>query len=166
MECNSGTRPLLRLQSLECWCGGGGRPVEVLVAYIITYFVSIWYTIWHCIFISILRQFRFYSLLLFILIGDHLQLWLSTTVCSWEGSTNQISLFLRMIEHEMKPCVLIVQHQMRPELAHLTLPAFYPELQNHLLVERYPNLPEMKPNVFFLTLSLGKGGHVGRGKPQ
>ena len=92
---------------------------------------------------------------------------LNNRLYSWKGSTNQISLFLRMIEHEMKPCVLIVQHQMRPELAHLTVPAIYPELQNHLSVERYPNLPEIKPNVFFLTHSeLGKGEHVGRGKPQ
>ena len=69
-----------------------------------------------------------------------------------------VSLFERMIENGMRPCVLGVQHRMRPEVARLIVPAIYPELKNHQSVERYPNVPGMKHNVFFLTHSeLEKG---------
>ena len=51
----------------------------------------------------------------------------------------------------MEPCVLALQHRMRPEVAQLIVPAIYPKLENHPSVLNYPNIRGMKSNVFFLA---------------
>ena len=61
-----------------------------------------------------------------------------------------VSLFERLIKNGMKPCVLGVQHRMRPDVARLIVPSIYPHLDNHVSVTRYPDIPGMTENVFFL----------------
>ena len=51
----------------------------------------------------------------------------------------------------MEPCVLGVQHRMRPEVARLIVPAIYPTLENHPSVLEYPSVHGMASNVFFLA---------------
>jgi superfamily I DNA and/or RNA helicase len=51
----------------------------------------------------------------------------------------------------MEPCVLGVQHRMRPEIARLIVPSIYPTLENHSSVLEYPGVRGMASNVFFLT---------------
>ncbi len=51
----------------------------------------------------------------------------------------------------MKPCVLGVQHRMRPDVARLIVPSIYPHLENHQKVTMYPNVPGMTESVFFLN---------------
>ena len=58
-----------------------------------------------------------------------------------------------MILNGMKPCVLGIQHRMRPEVSRLIVPVIYPKLKDHESVKRYPNIPGMAENVFFLTHS-------------
>jgi hypothetical protein len=62
-----------------------------------------------------------------------------------------VSLFERLILNGMEPCVLRIQHRMRPEVSRLIVPAIYPELQDHDSVHKYPEIPGMIENVFFLT---------------
>jgi len=87
-----------------------------------------------------------------ILIGDHQQLRPSTAVFELSRKYHlDVSLFERLIKNGMEPCILGVQHRMRPEVARLIVPNIYPTLLNHESVERYPNVPGMWKNVFFLT---------------
>ena len=51
----------------------------------------------------------------------------------------------------MEPCILALQHRMRPEVARLIVPAIYPTLENHPSVLEYPNIRGMDSNIFFLT---------------
>ena len=51
----------------------------------------------------------------------------------------------------MEPCVLGVQHRMRPEIARLIVPSIYPTLENHASVLDYPGVRGMASNVFFLA---------------
>lgn len=51
----------------------------------------------------------------------------------------------------MEPCVLRVQHRMRPEIAQLIVPSIYPSLENHASVLEYPHIRGMTCDVFFLT---------------
>lgn len=51
----------------------------------------------------------------------------------------------------MEPCVLGVQHRMRPDIARLIVPAIYPSLKNHESVLRYRDTPGMAENVFFFA---------------
>ena len=51
----------------------------------------------------------------------------------------------------MEPCVLRIQHRMRPEVSRLIVPAIYPELLDHESVLQYPAVPGMAENVFFLA---------------
>jgi superfamily I DNA and/or RNA helicase len=51
----------------------------------------------------------------------------------------------------MEPCVLGVQHRMRPEIARLIVPSIYPTLENHSSVLEYPDVRGMASNVFFLA---------------
>lgn len=62
-------------------------------------------------------------------------------------------MFERLIKNGMEPCVLGVQHRMRPDVARLIVPAIYPSLKNHESVLRYPDTPGMAENVFFLAHS-------------
>ena len=65
----------------------------------------------------------------------------------------------------MEPCVLGVQHRMRPEVARLIVPAIYPSLKNHPSVLQYPDVRGMVSNVFFLThTQLEKADHEGKSK--
>ena len=61
-----------------------------------------------------------------------------------------VSLFERLVKNGMEPCVLSVQHRMRPEVAGLIVPSIYPTLENHSSVLEYPNILGMEENVFFL----------------
>lgn len=63
----------------------------------------------------------------------------------------------------MEPCVLGVQHRMRPEIARLIVPSIYPQLENHSSVMDYPNVRGMSNNVFFLAhTELEKADHEGK----
>lgn len=89
-----------------------------------------------------------------ILIGDHFQLRPSTAVFELSSRYHlDVSLFERLILNGIEPCILGVQHRMRPEVARLIVPAIYPTLENHASVERYNNVPGMVKNVFFLSHS-------------
>ncbi len=89
-----------------------------------------------------------------ILIGDHFQLRPSTAVYELSKRYRlDVSLFERLILNGMEPCILGVQHRMRPEVARLIVPAIYPTLENHKSVELYKNIPGMVKNVFFLAHS-------------
>ena len=89
--------------------------------------------------------------LLFIA-GDHQQLRPSTTVFKLAKDYRlDVSLFERLILNGMEPCVLRIQHRMRPEVSRLIVPAIYPELQDHESVHKYPAIPGMTETVFFLT---------------
>lgn len=61
-----------------------------------------------------------------------------------------ISLFERMIKNGMHYHSLGVQHRMRSEFAQLIVPSIYPNLENHYLVDGYPNIIGMKKNLFFI----------------
>lgn len=90
-------------------------------------------------------------LLINLLIGDHQQLRPSTAVFHLARKYHlDISLFERMILNGMEPCVLEVQHRMRPEVASLIVPSIYPHLLNHESVENYGHVPGMLKDVFFL----------------
>jgi superfamily I DNA and/or RNA helicase len=63
----------------------------------------------------------------------------------------------------MEPCVLGVQHRMRPEIARLIVPSIYPTLENHASVLDYPGVRGMASNVFFLTHTEQEiGDHEGK----
>jgi len=62
-----------------------------------------------------------------------------------------VSLFERLILNGMEPCVLRIQHRMRPEVSRLIVPAIYPELKDHESVLKYADVPGMIESVFFLT---------------
>lgn len=84
--------------------------------------------------------------------GDHQQLRPPTTVFKLAKDYHlDVSLFERLIKNGMEPCVLEVQHRMRPEVARLIVPSIYPCLKNHESVLKYANVPGMAENVFFLT---------------
>ena len=64
-----------------------------------------------------------------ILIGDHQQLRPSTAVFELSRKYHlDVSLFERMIKNGMEPCILGVQHRMRPAMARLISPSIYPDL--------------------------------------
>ena len=89
-----------------------------------------------------------------ILIGDHQQLRPSTTVFKLAKDYHlDVSLFERLILNGLKPCVLSVQHRMRPEVARLIVPSIYPHLENHESVLKYPNIKGVNDSVFFLEHS-------------
>jgi superfamily I DNA and/or RNA helicase len=63
----------------------------------------------------------------------------------------------------MEPCVLGVQHRMRPEIARLIVPSIYPTLENHASVLEYPGVRGMASNIFFLThMEEEIGDHEGK----
>ena len=84
-------------------------------------------------------------------IGDHLQLRPPTCVYRLAKDYHlDVSLFERLVNNGMKPCMLSVQHRMRPEVARLIVPSIYPTLKNHSSVLEYPDILGMQENVFFL----------------
>ena len=85
-------------------------------------------------------------------IGDHQQLRPPVTVYKLAKDYSlDVSLFERLIKNGMEPCVLGVQHRMRPEIARLIVPAIYPSLENHPSVLEYPVVRGISSNVFFLS---------------
>ena len=85
-------------------------------------------------------------------IGDHQQLRPPVTVYKLaKDFALDVSLFERLIKNGMEPCVLGVQHRMRPEIARLIVPAIYPSLENHPSVLEYPVVRGISSNVFFLS---------------
>ncbi|EFX71347.1 hypothetical protein DAPPUDRAFT_129702 [Daphnia pulex] len=87
-----------------------------------------------------------------VLIGDHQQLRPPVTVYKLaKDYFLDVSLFERLIKNGMEPCVLGVQHRMRPEIARLIVPSIYPTLENHSSVLEYPDVRGMASNVFFLA---------------
>ena len=84
--------------------------------------------------------------------GDHQQLRPPTTVYHLARKYHlDVSLFERLINNGVKPCVLGVQHRMRPEVARLIVPFIYKTLENHESVYEYPPVRGMMRNVFFLA---------------
>ena len=84
--------------------------------------------------------------------GDHQQLRPTTTVFRLaKDYFLDVSFFERLIRNGMKPCVLALQHRMRPEVARLIVPAIYPSLENHPSVLEYPDILGIESNVFFLS---------------
>ena len=85
-------------------------------------------------------------------IGDHQQLRPPVTVYKLaKDFALDVSLFERLIKNGMEPCVLGVQHRMRPEIARLIVPSIYPSLENHPSVLDYPVVRGISSNVFFLS---------------
>lgn len=74
-----------------------------------------------------------------------------------------VSLFERLVLNGMEPCMLGVQHRMRPEVARLIVPSIYPSLENHESVLKYPKVEGMVDSVFFLKHNeMEKGDKDGR----
>lgn len=93
-----------------------------------------------------------------ILIGDHQQLRPSPTVYQLATKYNlDISLFERMIKNKLEPCVLSIQHRMRPEIASLLVPHIYAELKNDESVLGFENIKGVTSNIFFLNHSYCEG---------
>ena len=94
----------------------------------------------------------FVKLIFFYRPGDHQQLRPSTTVYHLAKKYHlDVSLFERFINNGIKPCVLGVQHRMRPEVARLIVPSIYKTLENHQSVYEYPEIRGMVRSVFFLA---------------
>ena len=88
-----------------------------------------------------------------ILIGDHKQLKPKPSVYRLAKDYNlELSLFERMIENGVDCHRLDIQHRMRPEIAHL-LADIYPNLENHVTVENYPDVLGVSSNLHFISHS-------------
>ena len=85
-----------------------------------------------------------------ILIGDHQQL--KPSVSTYELAKVyklDVSLFERLINNSFEFVQLKEQHRMRPEIAQIVR-LFYPDLEDHVDVRRYPSIKGLEKNVFFL----------------
>ena len=73
-----------------------------------------------------------------ILIGDHKQLRPKPNEYELARKHHlDISLFERLLRNGLPHATLLIQHRMRPEIAHLVCPHIYDELVNHPSVEKY-----------------------------
>lgn len=94
-----------------------------------------------------------------ILIGDHLQL--RPKVCSYELSSESYegrqynlnrSLFERLVIGAKLPSSLLTtQRRMRPEICDTVRHTLYPKLVDYENVFKYPDVPGMATNVFFMS---------------
>ncbi|XP_059152113.1 NFX1-type zinc finger-containing protein 1-like [Physella acuta] len=91
-----------------------------------------------------------------ILIGDHKQLRPSPSVYKLKEKYKfDISLFERLIMNNFPYECLQYQHRMRPEISKLLrIPDLYPELKDHDLVMRYPNIIKVKGDICFIQHSV------------
>ncbi|KAK3095095.1 hypothetical protein FSP39_010254 [Pinctada imbricata] len=85
-----------------------------------------------------------------ILIGDHKQLKPNPTVYKLAKNYNlDLSLFERMINNNMDYECLKLQHRMRPQISGM-MKIIYPELKDHEVVLKYPNIKGVRANMFFI----------------
>ena len=85
------------------------------------------------------------------MIGDHQQL--KPTVSTYELAKNfhlDVSLFERLILNGLEHVQLKEQHRMRPEISSIIRNIFYPELQDHLNVQKYSNIKGVHKNLYFI----------------
>jgi hypothetical protein len=86
-----------------------------------------------------------------VMIGDHQQLRPKINNYALEKNHNfAISMFERLLNLKFSYRTLKYQVRMRPEISCLVRP-FYKEILDHPLVQKYPNVPGMKNNVFFFS---------------
>ena len=87
-----------------------------------------------------------------ILIGDHKQLQPKPHEHQLACKYNlNISLFERLILHNIPSVELTVQYRMRPEIAGLICPHIYSNLQNAEKVTQYKNIRGIKTNIYFFN---------------
>uniref|UniRef100_A0A8W8IV13 RZ-type domain-containing protein n=1 Tax=Magallana gigas TaxID=29159 RepID=A0A8W8IV13_MAGGI len=85
-----------------------------------------------------------------ILIGDHKQLKPNPTVYRLAKDYNlDVSMFERMVKNGMECDCLKYQHRMRPEISKM-MRIIYPELEDHEIVRRYPDIKGISHNFFFI----------------
>ena len=85
-----------------------------------------------------------------ILIGDHKQLKPNPTVYRLAKDFNlDVSLFERMVKNGMECDCLKFQHRMRPTISKM-MRIIYPELQDHPIVENYPEVKGISENMYFV----------------
>ena len=87
-----------------------------------------------------------------ILIGDHKQLRPKPNEYELVRKYNlDISLFERLVHHQLPHATLNIQHRMRPEIAQLVHPHIYETLYNHDSVLQYDNVKGVFRNMFFIN---------------
>eukprot|EP00731_Ephydatia_muelleri_P021596 Em0014g187a len=86
-----------------------------------------------------------------ILIGDHKQLRPKPNEYELVKKYNlDISLFERLVQHQLPHATLNIQHRMRPEIAQLVHPHIYEVLHNHESVLKYDHVKGVFRNMFFI----------------
>eukprot|EP00210_Caulerpa_lentillifera_P007100 g6793.t1 len=91
-----------------------------------------------------------------ILIGDHLQLRPKVDQYimqenSGSGLNLDISLFERLVtQNDIPFATLQTQRRMRPDFSQLIRPTVYPHLTDHESVRRYPSVPGVADNLYFI----------------
>lgn len=87
-----------------------------------------------------------------ILIGDHKQLRPKPNEYELVRKYNlDVSLFERLVKHQLPHATLNIQHRMRPEIAQLVHPHIYEVLHNHESVLKYDHVKGSFRNMFFIN---------------